>query len=277
MTSAAELARWLGLEEESPGRWRGPCPLCGGSRRFTLHEGRGGAPLWSCWHGCSGRLIARELARRGLLGDQPQAPKPRAVPKPKAPAETPRRVIEAEYVYQDETGRPAFMVRRYRPKSFAQFKPDGRGGWVPGRGNAPGVPFRLPEILKECIWLVTEGEKDCLCLVEHGFSGATTAAGGAGKWLKQFEEFHWRRYFENRIVVVLPDNDGPGAAHAVQVLDSLRGVARARILLPVPDGAKDITEAIEKGLASDAWIADRIDSALLAIEKSGRDFHYVAA
>jgi hypothetical protein len=49
--------------------WRGPCPLCGGHKRFQLREGRSG-PLVYCWGGCSGRDLLAELRRRGLLPER---------------------------------------------------------------------------------------------------------------------------------------------------------------------------------------------------------------
>jgi hypothetical protein len=240
-----------------------------------LHEGRGGAPLWTCWHGCDGREIGRELARRGLLGSTPQAPKPRALPKPKPPAETPRRVIEAEYVYRDETGRPAFMVRRYRPKAFSQHRPDGRGGWVPGIQGVRLLPYRLPELLQAEIAFVPEGEKDCEALFDFGFT-ATCNPMGAGKFGRLFRQHNWEPFFRGKICVVIPDADAAGARHAADVVATLTVVARSVVILRPPKPAKDAAEAFSLGLWSDAVIAEMVDEALVRLETNGGR-HVIAA
>jgi hypothetical protein len=49
---------------------------------------------------------------------------------------------------------------------------------------------------------------------------ATTNCGGAGKWKREYSEA-----LRGRRCVILPDNDGPGRAHAEQVAKSLAGVA----------------------------------------------------
>lgn len=62
--AAADLAAALGLRRDGRGKWRGPCPIHGGSS-FTLAE-RDGKPVWTCWSGCDRGAILEELRQRGL-------------------------------------------------------------------------------------------------------------------------------------------------------------------------------------------------------------------
>lgn len=75
------------------------------------------------------------------------------------------------------------------------------------------LPYRLGEIVSDpdATVFVCEGEKDCDRLGELGLV-ATTNHGGAGKWRPEIS--HW---LAGRNVVVLPDNDDPGRAHACDV------------------------------------------------------------
>ncbi len=66
---AETIAANLGLRRVATGTWRGPCPLCGGSRRFQLRAGESAALFW-CFGGCEQRNLLAELRRRGLLPDR---------------------------------------------------------------------------------------------------------------------------------------------------------------------------------------------------------------
>lgn len=77
MPSAADLAAALCLRPAARGVWRGPCPICGGSRRFQLREGER-APLFWCFAGCAQAELLAELRRRGLLPDRALTPEDRA-------------------------------------------------------------------------------------------------------------------------------------------------------------------------------------------------------
>jgi len=74
---AADLAARLDLHPVGRGVWRGPCPICGGSKRFQLKEGDRAALFW-CFAGCKPADILRELRRRGLLPDREQPFDPEA-------------------------------------------------------------------------------------------------------------------------------------------------------------------------------------------------------
>jgi hypothetical protein len=149
----------------------------------------------------------------------------------------------AIYPYRDAAGRLVYEVVRKRPKAFACRRPDGgAGGWVWNLRGVERVLYRLPEVLAavakgEPVFVV-EGEKDVDALAELGLA-ATTNPGGAGKWRACYGEA-----LRGARVVVVPDQDDAGRAHAGAVAAALRGVAgEVRILqlegLPAKGDASD--------------------------------------
>lgn len=145
----------------------------------------------------------------------------------------PAREIVAKYLYETADGQPVLMVNRTKPKSFAQQRPDGHGGWEwGGIGEAAKVPFKLPELV-EAIALgktvfICEGEKAVLALMDKG-QPATCSPGGAGKWPK-----HFAKWFVGADVVILPDNDQPGHKHAERVRDNLAEVVQSLRTIHLP-------------------------------------------
>jgi putative DNA primase/helicase len=83
--------------------------------------------------------------------------------------------------------------------------------YVSGKGTMRGVryvPYRLDEWLDEDgLILIAEGERKVDSLFDLGFL-ATCNCGGAGKFSKGFSI-----YFQDRHVVLLPDNDDAGRKH----------------------------------------------------------------
>jgi hypothetical protein len=128
----------------------------------------------------------------------------------------------AQYPYQDERGLLLFEVLRFEPKSFAQRRPDGRVGYAWDLTGVRRVPYRLPELLNATGTVyVAEGEKDTDRLAEMGLT-ATCNPCGAGNWRPEFNQ-----HFAERDVIILPDNDGPGLAHADDVARGLYPVAKS--------------------------------------------------
>jgi DNA primase len=114
--------------------------------------------------------------------------------------------------------------------------------------------YRLPELLAsgrdEAVFLC-EGEKDADNLRQSGLT-ATTCPGGAGKWRVEYAES-----LRDRSVVLLPDNDRPGRAHAGKVFEGLRGVARSLKVLELPgltDGG-DVSDWFKQGGTKDYLLA----------------------
>ena len=133
--------------------------------------------------------------------------------------------VVAAYVYEDASGKPTRRITKHYPKTFRQSHPDPNrpGAWLPGVKGVPLIPYRLPELLAGAgeLVVIAEGEKDIDALAQRGFV-ATCNAGGAGKWPRSFAE-----YFAGRNVVILPDNDDAGRAHASLVAASLASTARS--------------------------------------------------
>ena len=110
--------------------------------------------------------------------------------------------------------------------------------------------YRLPELIAADalapVFLV-EGEKDADRLTGLGLI-ATTSPGGANKWRSEFAKF-----LAARRVVVLPDNDEAGRAHAETVARDLKGTARAVAILKL-DGLPekgDVSDWIDQGQTKD--------------------------
>ncbi len=156
-------------------------------------------------------------------------------------AEPQKKTIVKGYDYTDARGNLIFQVVRYEPKGFAQRQPDGKGGWIYNLKDVTTVPYNLPEVIKAETVFITEGEKDVETLRQIGLV-ATTNPQGARKWRE-----HFNRYFADKHVVILPDNDEPGRKHAEDVAGNLKGSTRSIKVVDLP-GLPD------KGDVSD-WIA----------------------
>ena len=160
---------------------------------------------------------------------------------------------DASHVYQytDEEGEVLFEVLRIPTpgggKTFRQRQPDAsaRSGWRWNMDGARRVLYHLPEVLSakvagDVIYVV-EGEKDVETLRRHGET-ATTSPMGAGKWQESYTQC-----LAGANVVIIPDADATGRAHARTVREALLGVGCAVALKETMSGTKDITEHFAKG------------------------------
>jgi 5S rRNA maturation endonuclease (ribonuclease M5) len=169
----------------------------------------------------------------------------------------------AEYIYRDARGEPYLLVKKCFDangrKQFPQFHWDGTQ-WLKGKPAGPKIPYRLPELLAAptAVIYLCEGKKDAdalanVCLV------ATTASEGAGaKWPPELT-----RFFKDRHVVILPDADRPGRAHAQKVAKALLGVAASvKIVDLYPDryDGSDVSDWIVKDAAG-VKLAKRVTEA----------------
>lgn len=161
------------------------------------------------------------------------------------PQRRPERKIVATYDYVDENGALIFQVVRYEPKSFAQRRPDGKGGWLYNLDGVQRVLYRLPDVLKakergETIF-ITEGEKDTESLRALGLT-ATTNPHGANKWRDEYSET-----LRGAHVVIIPDKDEPGRRHAEQIAKSLYGKAASVKIAELPGAGKDVSDWLAAG------------------------------
>lgn len=143
---------------------------------------------------------------------------------------------EATYEYRDAFGTLLFEKIRYPGKRFVQRKPAANGrGHEYKLGGIEKPLYRLPEVLVANYVVICEGEKDVETVrnlnlsnrEKSWFLAATTNFDGAGKWRDEYSVF-----LAGKIVVILPDHDEAGRAHAEQV---------ARSVYPYTDHVKIVT------------------------------------
>jgi hypothetical protein len=160
-------------------------------------------------------------------------------------------VIAATYVYNDEESRPLYRVQRLSPKGFFQERWEG-GEWKPGMRDVRRVLYHADTladvILTETPIYVVEGEKDADNIIRKWGAFATCLLGGAGKWRPEYAEA-----LAGRTVIVIPDNDDPGLAHAEMLRGALSGVV-ASFEVRYAQG-KDVTEHILAGKGPDDLLA----------------------
>jgi len=137
----------------------------------------------------------------------------------------------AVYDYADERGKLLYQVCRLPNKTFPQRRQDDNGDWIWGLGDTRRVPYRLPDLLAadpgEWVF-IPEGEKDADNLARLSLV-TTTNPGGAGKWREEFGPD-----LQGRRVAILPDNDAPGQAHALDVARKVAPYAAEVRLVNLP-------------------------------------------
>ena len=136
----------------------------------------------------------------------------------------------AIYDYTDDSGELLFQVCRRADKQFPQRRPDGKGGWIWKTGDVRKVLYRLPELVEaiasERTVLIVEGEKDVESLRKFNVP-ATCNPGGASEPDKATK---WRQEYSDVLrgadIVVIPDNDPSGYAHADAIVRMSTGIAK---------------------------------------------------
>lgn len=149
--------------------------------------------------------------------------------------------IVATYPYSDERGELLYEVVRFAPKEFRVRRPNGRGGWTWGLGDVRRVLYRLPDVIKNPIIFLVEGERDVDTLRAWGFVGTTNVFGAMAQWLPEYSAA-----LSGREVIILPDNDAPGWGRATRIARELLPVA-AKVQVIGLEGAKDASEWFERG------------------------------
>lgn len=238
----------VGVTKHKPrGDWRDArCPFHEDSSPSFSFNVKTGA--WVCRAGCGEGGMKEVAARTGI--PFPRAPRPERVPASGG------KTLVAAYDYRDEQGRLLFQALRYRTasgaKTFRQRQPGPEGaGWRWNLDGARLVIYRLPDVIAaptDAPVFVVEGEKDADALTVLGLT-ATTSPMGAGKWRPDYAV-----HLEGRRVVVIPDNDRPGRAHAQAVAASLAGRATEVRVLTLPDLPEkgDVSDWLQRGGSREA-------------------------
>jgi hypothetical protein len=245
LVTPQELAGILGRPRREGREWQCLCPAHTDHDPSLSITERDGRLYFVCRAGCTQESVMDALKSRGLWGsgggDKPQ--------------------IADTYDYVDEAGHMLFQVVRFVPKDFRQRHPDGIGGWVWNLQGVRRVPYHLDEMTlaaKQPGWRVyiVEGEKDADQLAGRWGLIATTCPMGAGKWNQEYN-----RYFNNAEVVIIPDNDAVGTAHAVQVATELLPIARTVKILHLaglPDKG-DVSDWLSAG-GSEGELEDLVEN-----------------
>jgi putative DNA primase/helicase len=227
------LSRLEGVRKRS-GEWEAKCPAHKDHKpSLSVKLGDGGRILVICFAGCSlGRIVASMGLSLSDLFDGPAA-------KGRGPS------VVATYDYFDERGGLMYQVRRTADKEFPVYHQDG-GRWVAGLNGQRRVLYRLPELVRaqasDYVFIV-EGEKDVENLRKLGLVATCNPGGaGKGKWRAEYNDSLRKRH-----VVILPDNDDAGRAHAQMIAGALAPAASSVRVVELPGLPR-------KGDVSD-WIA----------------------
>ena len=157
---------------------------------------------------------------------------------------TPTKYLAKQYDYFDADGVLRYQVQRFEPKTFRQRRPDDKGGWLYNLQGVEALPYNLVGMIQnpDAPVFIVEGEKCAERLNQLGLV-ATTNHGGSKNWKPELNQ-----YFKDRNVIVLPDNDAAGKAHADVVISQLYGTANAikRVNLP-GDDKDDVVDWLFKG------------------------------
>lgn len=146
--------------------------------------------------------------------------------------------IDKEYLYTDEENRILYKVIRFFPKRFQQAKWE-NGKWHNNMENVKRVPYNLPNILKSEEIYFVEGEKDADNLNDIGLT-ATTTVGGALGFVKYQKEY--MKYFKNKAIYIVPDNDDAGQKYAKNIYNTLSKITHRIKILNLKDELPDLKE-----------------------------------
>lgn len=201
------------------------CPAHDDKRHsLSVGVGTGGRILLKCHAGCTVEAIVGALGlTMGDLFDEA----------------TPERREVACYRYLDEAGELLYEVVRFEPKDFRQRRPDGMGGRVWNLHDTRRVLYRLPDLKGQSRVVIVEGEKDADRLWAIGIP-ATTNVGGAGKWRPDYTAQLLAAGVSE--LVIIPDADDPGRAHAAMVAESWTPHPSRVITLPDVSAKGDVSD-----------------------------------
>jgi len=238
------------------------CPLHDDQHGSLSISEKNGKILVHCQAGCD-----QEKVWDSIKAVLPNTPKPERGSS---------RTIDKIYSYHDVDGRLVFEKIRYKPKAFSVRRPDGNGGYIYDlKGIDTTIIYRLPEVyeaikasnticlhkdqtdhlsdrgfrlVSEPIY-IPEGEKDCESLAASGLLATCNIFGASQDGKKpKWTDGHtvWLKNAQN--VVILPDNDLPGKAHA-------QAIAKSLYEHKIPCKIVELTGLPDKGDVSD-WFAN---------------------
>jgi putative DNA primase/helicase len=262
MKTADEILHEYGIAPPPPGKQRyyTTCPQCSANRSRAHQKAaclgvtvKGDGVKWGCNH-C---LWTGGGYYNGKIN---------------GPGGEPART----YDYLDEQGNLLSQKVRNPPGSaqrFWQRRPDGKGGWINNTQGVRKVLYRLPEMLEaiasQRTILVVEGEKDADSLWRIGIPATSSPDGAsdigkAAKWHMAYSES-----LAGADIVVIPDHDDAGYAHANTTVKASVPVAKRVRMLTL---AKHWPECPKGGDISDWLAAGHTRDELVALMESAPDF-----
>lgn len=148
------------------------------------------------------------------------------------------------YIYHKINGTSGIRVTRTEPKGFFQeVCKDNK--WVKRSGEKiEVVPYNYFQWKDDDIIFLVEGEKCSTTLAEKFDLNVTTTIGGSSSWKKSYSKF-----FKDKKVYIIPDNDEAGEKYANNALNDLSGVAKEVCIVNLAnlEEKEDIYDWIEKG------------------------------
>ena len=152
--------------------------------------------------------------------------------------------LVAVYQYIDIHGNIVSETVKYEnPKDYRQRRPhpDQPGKYIWNLKDIEVIPYNLQSVTASDTVYFVEGEKDADALGKIGLT-ATCNPMGAGKWWDSLTP-----YFRDKAVIILPDNDEAGKAHAQLVAAKIKKVTKSIRIIDLPG-------LLPKGDVSD-WLA----------------------
>lgn len=163
----------------------------------------------------------------------------------------------AIYYYNLADGSPAYRKLRFeagtldRERKQFRFEHFLNGSWYEKRGPFAGSLYRLEQFARRRRVFIVEGEKCADLLWDYGLLATCndSGAGEVGKGSKWPVDLN--QHFVGKEVIVFPDNDDPGRAHAELVRSNLIRFADSVRTVTLPDlpAKGDVYDWLEGALA----------------------------
>jgi uncharacterized protein (DUF927 family)/5S rRNA maturation endonuclease (ribonuclease M5) len=224
---------------------------------LKISEQADGKITLTCFAGCdvNGIVAAMGFAVKELYPPKEAIPKIESQKNPEKKEKS--RRVECEYLFADEHNSILFKKVRYRveftdgttDKTFNIFHY--QNGWKVGIGEKTRrVLYNLADVVASDRIFICEGEKDADNLAQFGFT-TTTNFEGAVTWRDEYNEF-----FENKIVVLVVDNDIAGIQRAEKLKDNLKKATSIKVWNPFSH--EEVLQ--KKGKDVSDWIDLQIDA-----------------
>lgn len=228
-----------GAKEKKQGQYLGHCPAHDDKNPSLSLSLKNNKILLKCHAGCSQEAILQSLPPNSLTSSNEK-------PQQKF------KLKQTDYLYDDFSGKPHLKVTRVDfsdgSKSFYQKYLD-KGKYKSGSNRLPIRPYLYEEWVNKPQVILVEGEKCVEKLRSIGLN-ATCVPKGANGWKKNFN-----KYFRNKQIIIIPDNDEPGKKFAKAAGKDLCEVAAVKVL--ELDGIKekeDIYDWLESGNTKDGLL-----------------------